>query len=200
MAVTVRWGRAGDAEALAEIHVRGWQEGYAGLLPQDLLDGLRPSDRLARWSATLAASDPPRRGTLVAELDGSLAGFASVGPLRGGPDADDGLPAPGAPNEPAGPAGDQSRRAPAGVGEVYSFYVDPAHWRRGLGTALMEAATAALRGAGYGEAILWVLEGNDAAVAFYRHTGWVLDGGRTADEIGGRIIHDLRMTHPLRTI
>jgi hypothetical protein len=40
----------------------------------------------------------------------------------------------------------------------------------------MVAAVNVLRDAGFGDAILWVLEGNDRAQRFYEIGGWVLDG------------------------
>ncbi len=191
MGVRVRWGRVEDAQALAAVHVRAWQEGYAGLLPQDLLDGLRPQDRLPRWTSTLSAADPPRSGTLVAEgeLPGGvgtmvegLVGFLQLGPAR----------------DPVEPAGSSGAAAPdESVGEVMSCYVDPAAWRHGVGRALMTAALEALAEAGHDRASLWVLEGNDRAIAFYRRTGWVLDGTRKGDVVGGRDIADLGMRHGL---
>jgi hypothetical protein len=35
-----------------------------------------------------------------------------------------------------------------------------------------------MRGRGYREVILWMLDGNERAEAFYRGRGWRRDGGR----------------------
>lgn len=50
--------------------------------------------------------------------------------------------------------------------------VVPEHTRRGYGTALLEHATTEVFDGGAPRAALWVLEGNEAARAFYRSLGW----------------------------
>lgn len=57
-------------------------------------------------------------------------------------------------------------------GELKQLQVDPAHWGRGVGHALHEAALAELRGAGLGTAHLDVFEGNGRARRFYLAHGW----------------------------
>jgi hypothetical protein len=42
----------------------------------------------------------------------------------------------------------------------------------------MTRALAEMAAAGFARALVWVLEGNDRAIAFYEATGWRLDGGR----------------------
>jgi GNAT superfamily N-acetyltransferase len=63
-----------DALAVARVHVRAWQAGYRGLLPDAYLDGLRAEDRAARY--TFASLDGPR--TTVALEGDALVGFATV--------------------------------------------------------------------------------------------------------------------------
>jgi ribosomal protein S18 acetylase RimI-like enzyme len=55
-----------------------------------------------------------------------------------------------------------------GPGRVEHLYVDPAYWRRGIGTRLLRAAQAA-RPAGLD---LWVFQRNGAAIAFYERHGF----------------------------
>ena len=45
MAVRLREARRGDELRVAEVHVRSWQEAYAGLMPAEFLAGLDPRDR-----------------------------------------------------------------------------------------------------------------------------------------------------------
>ena len=98
---------------------------------------------------------------LVGEIDGELAGL-----LTGSACRDD-------------------REEP--LGEVHGCYVDPAHWRKGVGSALMATAIERLTQAGHSEAVLWVLAGNSRARAFYEAHGWVADGAeKTYDLEGGR--------------
>jgi GNAT superfamily N-acetyltransferase len=49
-----------------------------------------------------------------------------------------------------------------------------------VGTALLAAATAALREAGWGEATLWVFRDNGGARRFYERHGWRLEAGSEA--------------------
>lgn len=63
-----------DALAVARVHVRAWQTGYRGLLPDAYLDGLRAEDRAARY--TFGRPDGPR--TIVAIQHGRVVGFATI--------------------------------------------------------------------------------------------------------------------------
>lgn len=50
----VRGAVAADAMAIAGVHVRSWQEGYRGLLPDEYLNGLRAEDRASRYRFELS--------------------------------------------------------------------------------------------------------------------------------------------------
>src|SRR5262249_17795116 len=80
--VRIRPAVLADASRLAELHVRSWQAGYRGLLPQSLLDDLDPVARLARWEAILQDTNWPGQGTLVAEEGNELVGVARLCPER----------------------------------------------------------------------------------------------------------------------
>lgn len=66
-------------------------------------------------------------------------------------------------------------------GELSQLQVDPAHWGRGVGHALHEAALAGLRGLGVTTAHLRVFAPNDRARRFYTARGW-RETGRTDEE------------------
>jgi len=51
-----------------------------------------------------------------------------------------------------------------------------------------DAATVWMRSSGYEKAMLWVMEGNDHARAFYEHLGWRPDSAPKAAEIAGHPI------------
>ena len=53
----VRSAVADDAHATAAIHVAGWQFAYRGILPERLLDSLRPESREPRHREHIAAGD-----------------------------------------------------------------------------------------------------------------------------------------------
>ena len=171
----VRPATVDDAERLAEVHVLSWQVGYRGLLPQPLLDGLHPAQRVPRWTATLGQAAWPRRGTLVAENAGDVVGFADLRPTRD--DDED----------------------PVEVGEVTSFYVLPSVWGRGVGRQLMAGAVRTLGAGGFASATLWVLETNVRAIRFYADLGWAPDGAAKGDHWGGAAIRDLRYRRELNS-
>jgi GNAT superfamily N-acetyltransferase len=170
--VEVRAAVVEDAEQIADVHVRSWQAGYRGLLPQDYLDGLDPAARVPARRQLLEASDLPRTGTLVAADDGQVVGFAHVGPSR---DED----------------------ADSSVGEVFAIYLAPGAWGKGHGRELMAAALADLVQAGYRQATLWVLEPNARARRFYEAAGFRPDGASMEDDSRGFPLAEIRYRRAL---
>ncbi|HEY5025072.1 MAG TPA: GNAT family N-acetyltransferase [Acidimicrobiales bacterium] len=160
----VRPARPDDAAPVAAVHVRSWQAGYRGLLPDDYLDGLRPEDRMSRY--TLGSSDPEVPSTGVAERDGAVCGFVTTGPSR---DAD----------------------VPDG-GALLALYVDPEAWGLGVGRRLLAHGRGHLGRGGFTEATLWVLVGNDRAQRFYHADGWVPDGHRRVVEVWDIAVDEVR--------
>jgi GNAT superfamily N-acetyltransferase len=161
----VRDARPEDAEAIARVHTRSWQVGYAHAFPTEALASIsmeRRRENMGRW----IASEQPRSAVLVAETDGAVAGFASVGPSRD-PDA-------------------------GSAGELYAIYVDPTSWGAGIGRQLIAAAEERLRAAGFPEATLWVLDDNPRARRFYEAAGWRLDGATKQDVHLGVEVTELR--------
>ena len=79
----IRPARPADAEAIARVHVYGWQEAYAGLLPDDFLAGLgRTLDRRRDFWEGLARSLSRRDAFFVAEVGGEIVGVAHGGHSR----------------------------------------------------------------------------------------------------------------------
>jgi len=152
---SVRAARPEDALEVAGVHVRAWQMGYRGLLPQGYLDGLRPEERARRYTFAETIAGRPR--TFVALERGVICGFVTTGPSRDGPGR--------------------------GAGEVMALYVDPDHWRSGMGRLLIADARRRLVREGASEAILWLLVGNERGRAFYHADGWAPDGYRRTERI-----------------
>jgi GNAT superfamily N-acetyltransferase len=101
---------------------------------------------------------------LVAEVDGQIVGFVSVG----------------------------AGREEGADGELYAIYVHPDHWGTGIGRSLIEAGEARLRELGHREAVLWVLEDNPRARRFYEAAGWATDGTTRPIEIFGIEVPEIR--------
>jgi GNAT superfamily N-acetyltransferase len=167
--LTLRPAIPADAFAVASVHVRSWQAGYRGLLADEYLDSLRHEDRAKHY--TFGSPDPELPTTVVAELHGTICGFASTGVSRElGPD----------------------------MGELLALYVDPGAWGIGAGRALVQDARARMHARGFTNAVLWILDGNARAERFYRIDGWVADDvARTVNLWGIEILeHQFRRPLP----
>jgi GNAT superfamily N-acetyltransferase len=145
--------RSSDIDAIAEMHVAGWQASR-GILPYSILDGLRVSERAVLWADWIF---DPGTHTVVAEVDEQVVGFVRLCPAR--PIAD---PAPDAI-------------------EITHLYVHPTWQRGGTGTALLERAVDLAGEDQYARLILWVLEANRIARRFYERFGFEPDGARRTD-------------------
>ena len=137
-----------DIDEVAAVHMRTWQAAYAGIVPAEFLDALKIEVFVARRRENKHGT------TLVAVLDGTIVGFAHLGPYR----EDDGSLDPG-------------------HGELYALYVAPERWGTGAGRALIEAAEQELART-YRNVRLFVLEENHRARRFYERAGWRPDGFR----------------------
>ncbi|SBT53396.1 GNAT family N-acetyltransferase [Micromonospora auratinigra] len=144
-----------DAEAVARVHVHGWQAGYAGIMPDEVLRRLNPA-AWAQRRRDVGTADPDHPfTTLLAESDGVVTGFVTFGPYRNDQDRDDLDPA---------------------YGEILGMYLEPAWWGTGTGRALFAAARTGLAERGWTEYRLWVLADNARARRFYERAGLSADG------------------------
>ncbi|MBM7081641.1 GNAT family N-acetyltransferase [Micromonospora sp. WMMD734] len=177
--LTIRREEPDDAEAIARVHIHGWQAGYAGIMPAEVLARLNPV-AWAQRRRDVGTADPEHPfTTLLAEIDGLPAGFTTFGPYRNNQDRGDLDPA---------------------YGEVLAMYVEPAHWGDGTAQALFAAARDGLAARGWREYRLWVLADNARARRFYERAGLSVDGERSRYQVplagGGPPVHldELRYT------
>jgi GNAT superfamily N-acetyltransferase len=167
----IRQAQPADALAIAQVHIRTWQIAYRDLLPAPFLAHLSPESQATRY--TFQSEDPQDPKTIVAIDDnGEIRGFASTMPSRDPDRLNHGLEA---------------------YGELCALYVDPDHWARGIGAALITRSRADLVALGFNRAILWILAGNQRADRFYRLDGWLPDGAtKTETRPGGITLNELR--------
>ena len=135
-----------DAEGIAKVHVKGWQEAYVGQLPQPVLDRQSVPARMRMWSGLLQ-EPADRRWTFVA-IDPAAGIVGFVGGVR---------------------AAKPTIHGP--VFQVPVLYVLQSHLRRGLGRKLMHALGTAMAPYGPGEVALWSLASNQPARQFYEAVG-----------------------------
>ena len=144
----IRAADLADLDDLSEIHTRARASYYRGHVDERVL--VDPEQAARRRDVIEGFLYSPDQALLCAELDGRLVGFTAAGPSHD-PDAD-----------------------PARVGELYSLYVAPPSWRRGIGGELLRAAVSRLR-VSFGYLTLWVWEHNARARSFFAARGWWLD-------------------------
>jgi ribosomal protein S18 acetylase RimI-like enzyme len=151
---SIRAARSDDAADLARVFVAAWQQGYRGVVADDIIDGLDVAER-TEWLAgrlTDAALE-----TAVAE-DG---GDRVIGFVRYGPDVE--------------------RPDQADIGYVAALYVDPDASGAGVGRALLEHAVDEMRASGRQTISLWVFRDNERARRLYERAGFTPAGIEIVD-------------------
>lgn len=138
--------RRGDEQGIASVHVGAWQAAYRGIVADSLLDSMTVADRATRWAQVL---EDPACTLLVAKEHGEVLGFVSFGRHRG-------------------------ESGCATHAEIWTMYVAPQAWRRGVGAALMREATCTLASRAFSQVWVWVLAENTQARRFYESCGFVL--------------------------
>lgn len=156
----LREAKPSDAADLESLRVRAWCEAYPGLVEQHVLDALDPRDpqSILVWKNLI--DDGDMRVAIAENEGGDLIGFCAVA----APSRDD----------------DESDK----VAEVVALYVDPEHYRAGVGSHLLEAVIKRLRASelGWQELTVWTLERNHRALALYEGFGFQRDGRERTDE------------------
>ena len=165
----VRYATPEDSRAIATIHVLSWQAAYQGIVPAQYLASLSVDQRERFWRQRLEQGAP---GIWVTEEHGVVLGWINAGPSR---DSD----------------------ALSSTSELLAIYVDPKHWRRGVGQRLWDEVEDQLRRSGFSDAIVWVLQDNAGALAFYRSNGFVVDGVEKTVELGGTELVEIRLRKEL---
>lgn len=164
----IRKALAADAKAIAQVHIRSWQEAYRDLMPTHYLNGLDATlaQRESYWARSIALGEPD---VWVAQVDQQIVGWIAVGASR---DED---------------------AAGAATGEVMALYVLAGYWQTGVGLALWRAGLLGLREQGFERLTLWVLARNGRAIRFYRKAGCREDAGSERSlERGGAALVEVR--------
>lgn len=160
-----------DAATIATLHVRGWQDGYAGLIPQSYLDSLNIEERMARWSKNLADGSNVWISTYKGQPAGVIAFGAPINPV------------------------------PAeclNCGEISMIYVLAEFYRHGVGGRLFTHALTSLRSENFQSAFLWILEGNTKGRSFYdKMGGTIISGAKQSITLSGESFEEIPYTWDL---
>ena len=136
--ILIRRAEAGDARAIAHVHVESWRSTYRGIVPQNYLDNLSEWERAERWGEMLQRDDE----VFVAERDGQVAGFAMGGPSRDGVEGCD--------------------------AELYAIYLLKDAQRAHLGADLLRELARSLSESGFKSMDVWVLAENPSKAFYER--------------------------------
>lgn len=170
MSFILRNAGVDDAEAVAAVHAASLQAAWRPLIPERVphlvLDPPQPGPRVPGWRRCLAR---PRVSTTLVACDGSaVVGFCTLRPTPGRPGGD-------------------------AMAEIWALFVQPSHWRLGVGRLLCERSCADARRRGLAAVELWELESNAGARRFFHALGFRPDGGkRVFLEHAGVSLHELR--------
>ena len=132
-----------DIEAIARVHVAAWRETYPGIMPAEILDGLREEQRAAQWRRWFLPDRPLRDALIVCEDAGEVIGFASAMIPSGCAEA-----------------------------ELLTLYLLRRVQGRGFGRQLLTDVAGRMRSQGATSLMLWMVVGNPTA-GFYRHMGGI---------------------------
>jgi GNAT superfamily N-acetyltransferase len=163
----IRPASQNDAQSIARLHIRAWRTAYQELVSTEFLDNLTLSDHATTWERTLASGECQ---TLVCHKDESVSGWICYGPGRD----------PGA----------------TAQAEIYALYVDPDHWRTGIGRRLVQEAESTLRRE-YQQLYLWVLTRNQRARTFYENLDYRNAMVTKHISWAGSILEEVRYWRPI---
>ncbi len=136
MVMEIRKATAQDAEGIAKVHVKSWQETYQGIVSQEYLDSLKAEDRQPLWEKSLTQTAETSPVFVAVNPGGEIVGFASFGKERTGKFEAD--------------------------GELYAIYILEKYQRERTGTKLLQAGLEELSMQKYDSMLVWVLEDNES--------------------------------------
>lgn len=148
MSVHIRDAEVKDARAIASIHIRSWRSVYKGLYDEEKLATLNVDDRTYKWQQILGKDDSSQ--TFVAELDGKIIAFATVGEAR-----HDGY---------------------EDYAEIYVIHADPDYYGQGTGTKLLEHCKKEAKKMGFKKLMIISEAKNKIGTSFYEKNGGKIDG------------------------
>lgn len=158
--------------AVSEVRLRGWRWAYAGIVPQDYLDGMSAEADTEQRQSWFSASRGRVFDFVATDNAQNIVGWVSTGRFRGVP-------------------------ADNSVGEVYALYLAPDVVGTGVGRALLSKAELCAAANGFTAMKLWVLKENSRARCFYERSGYSHDGAVQVDSYGEAHLPEVRYERKL---
>jgi ribosomal protein S18 acetylase RimI-like enzyme len=155
-----------DAQGIATVHIKMWQEAYKGQVPDSFLDSMSIEKRTEIWKKEL---ENPYKGThaFVADIDGTVVGWVTGGVNR-------------------------DKDVTKETGELYGIYILPGHTGQGIGSELMTRLLGTLKKDGYKKSTLWVLDTNDKTIKWYEKKSWKPEGKTKTEKRDGFDLNEVR--------
>jgi ribosomal protein S18 acetylase RimI-like enzyme len=152
--IAIRQAERKDADAIAGVHGTAWRGAYSGIIPHKALNTMITRRGTDWWLRVISRSG----AVFVADVGGVVAGYVTFGRNRA--------------------------RQLSQQGEIYELYLLPEYQGIGLGTRLFDSARKSLRAHGLSGLVVWALEENTVANAFYAGLGGrdVAEGTETFDD------------------
>ena len=142
--ITVRPATLRDAKAIAELHNATVQEAFKVLLGDSKIADVPLEKRQAYWREAIEYSEPQVH---VALDEDKIVGFVGFDRSR-------------------------DKGTPPTMGEIWAIYAKPAHWGKGVGLALWDAAREGLQDEGCTHVSVWVPIANERAIRFHELAGF----------------------------
>lgn len=146
--IFIRDAKTADLLGIARVKIHTWRSTYRGLIKEDILDGFEVNEQAEKFGE-LMPEKGDRTFLIVAEVLGTVVGFAAGGAERDGKHGTD--------------------------GEVYAVYVLKEFQNQGIGNKLMEHACDKLTEMGLTSMLVWVLEHNAYKRFYEKHGGVQID-------------------------
>ena len=155
--IAYRSATAADAEAIARLHAKSWQDNYRGILYDEYLDEKVVTDRLDVWKKRFE-DIAPNQFCLLAEEDGNLCGLACT----------------------------YFHDDPRWGALLDNLHVLNAWKRRGIGAEMMALTAREMIKLDLNQPLyLWVFEENHAARKFYDRMGGIIREESEIENPGG---------------
>jgi ribosomal protein S18 acetylase RimI-like enzyme len=137
----VRQAVLADAEQIARVHVASWRIAYGEFMPPQQMAWISERRETRRAGDLIRNPETP---FLVAENDNSVVGFLAYGP-----------------------PGDECD--PKSTRQIYTFFVDPQRYRRGIGARLLTTMESEIS---VSEITVWVMTQGVHGPRFYERRGF----------------------------
>ena len=169
--VHMRRATTEDAAGIAQVHADGWQRAHEGLVPDEYLRCKASRGHAEFWREELEIEAPDRKPWVAVDED-RIIGFADGGIAR-----DDDL---------------DSR-----TGEVYTLFVTPECWEKGIRSKLVDHVARDLRAHDFQRAVFWVIASDEVMRRFAEYAGWRPDGTTRHEICGDAEVAELRYAREL---